>query len=429
MPFKFKSVYFITFDACVPPTNEKDLKFEHDEPVNGLLRWITSEEEPGDEAFNDRFYLKLEHKRDSLPDEERYPLIRLNFPLNTEYNNTRAIQIMEARFRHMLLPAKIYISLHCTLLDDDGKQRYINSRNEYDYLRIPTEKLSWMLWKTIPPSLHHDIVFHLFSCSSIFFSKAFQNAMYKNGFRNCFTVGYNDLAIAFSPGKSSGDTFRLKDFSAKSQTYNEDGTLVFKHRSNDPEYKDRKVLNYTYGGTAVQIPYRTAMESHQPFKLAHKDLFSYERMRINITFILDLIISSYGATGAPRRGKLNAFDAFIRDLCEQVKPKIYKEDLPRQVNFCRAVVAAIRYSLTPYEERKTFYAALKMSNFEGLLDKLEPLLIEAVEDDDSHLQHPPASPRSSRTFRVITGDVDGFIEKTLHLNEFPNFSGVDLRAK
>ncbi|UDQ98686.1 hypothetical protein AAEX28_01035 [Lentisphaerota bacterium WC36G] len=425
MPFKFKSVYFIVFDCCVLNPESQGIEFKHDEPgEDGLLRWLISPEEPGDEAFNDRFYIKLERSRKSLPDCDKFPLIRLNFPLNNESAFSRASQILSSRFRDLQHPAKIYINLHCTLLSDDGLQRFQNEHQQIDYIRIPTKKLAWMLWKSIPGAKHHDIIFQLFSCNSIFFSKCFQQEIYKLGFRNCYTIGYRDIATAVSTGMSGGDTFRLMDFGTKSQVEKKDGKISYKHHSEAQNQPDMKLLNFSYGDTVVQMGYREAIDTHRHLSLERKNFFEYEQARINTYYITKVVLNYLGKSTVKRRSKLPVFDAFIRDVCEIGQPKLETQELPNQLNFCYAIVVGLKIMHQRLTKRQSLYEAIKLGHIDALLDKISPLVIESSEDIPFANESSFKKIGSDGKFRVILDNPNHFIENTLMHFNLPDFSAV-----
>ena len=425
MPFKFKSVYFIVFDCCVLDPESQGLKFEHDVPgEDGLLRWLISPEEPGDEKFNDRFYLKLERPRKSLPETDKFPLIRLNFPLNNEAAFSRANQILSSRFRDLQLPAKIYINLHCTMLSDDGRQRFINEDQQIDYIRIPTSKLARMLWKSISGSKHHDIIFQLFSCDSIFFSKDFQGEIHKLGFRNCYTIGYRDIAAAVSTGMSATDTFKLADFGAQSQTESKEGKIIFKHHNESQDQPDMKLLNFSYGDTVVQMGYREAISTHQHLSLERKNFFEYEQIRISTYYITKVVLNYFAKSTVKWRSRLSAFEVFLRDVCNTARLKLQAQELANQLNFCYAVVVGLKILHQQFSKQLTIYAAIELGQIGALLDKVAPLVIESTEDIPAGHESLFKYIGSDGTFRVRLDDPNHFIENTLISLKQPDFSGV-----
>ena len=286
MRFKFSSAFFLSFECYDRHIKTEGFDLEHEAEGHFTPRWFNSPELSNEPYYLGKYFIKLERQRQSLPDPGMIRLIRINFPLVSYENQARMDQILHRDFSGLTLPAKIYISAHCTIGSTTISQLYIDHRGQTQAFSITARQLASILQYNIPSDKHHDIVFHLISCSAQKFAGEFIGELYRHNFRNVFVVSYKNEVIGFQLGKSASNIFRVKDFSTDERTYIKDRTMHFIHHSEQPDVEENKILSYLNSGRMVQIPYHEAIKAHSHLQLQKKNFFMYDHQLLNCRVVI-----------------------------------------------------------------------------------------------------------------------------------------------
>ena len=289
--FKYKSVYFINFDA--------------DDPINRGFSMGTSEDglklaKQKGMSVPDQSYVTLGRERASLPTNTQIPLIQLNFDLSVDERRQyrRCVEVLREKLQNLEVPAKLYILAH-----SDYRQSYITQKYQpvgrggsYKQNKLDLYSLADIFSEALPHK--SEITFHFLSCSGISCARYFLEYMFKNGFRSCFAIGYTEDVYTNVPDYGTPQQYyELTDFSTESRVrqnprptaqnpnpakpFYDCETKFYKHRREHPDLPDNKFIAYYTGGEVRESPYQRWLSlSTTKYGIDKKNLFRYNFIAI-----------------------------------------------------------------------------------------------------------------------------------------------------